>query len=213
MSAPHDDLPAMRELREGLRAAAHRQAASHTPRRRLRRGGLALAFVALLIGGVAGAASLLSVGDPVPDRRGKQGKHLPAAPGSSSVAVMATDPKTKQQFGVAPYTDRAGQPCAIAGQLRVGRLGLIMKGVFHPYASATSGACGSLRTRPLFGDVRYFQEPELRSVVYGRARQGVREVTLILGGQSHAARTGHGGTFVFLLEGRVVLADIDLSVR
>jgi hypothetical protein len=212
MSPPHDDIPAMAELRDALYEAAQREMDPAPRRSRVRRrGALAIALALLVAGGVAGAASLLSTGKPVKDVPGKLSAHQPAAPGALAVSVTLTDPVSKSTWGVAPYADRSGRTCALVGQLRGQRLGEIVGQTFRPYAAATGGACGDLRTQPFFGDERYFSSPAARTAIYGRAAPGLKTVRVVTNHRVHVARTGHGGTFLFLFAGRVRPADVRLS--
>lgn len=216
MTDPYEDISAVRELREGLRAAARRDMAPVVAPRRSwtsnRRGALAVGLGILLAAGAAGAAQLLSTGKPVPEPRGKASKYRPGGSGTPLVAVTARDPVGHATWAVAVYRSRAGQDCAIAGQLRGNAVGIFLNGRFHPYGTATSGPCDSLTRRSVFGDLRYFPALD-RTVVYGRARAPVRGVTLTIGGRRVSARAGRGGAFLFLFVGKISSAGMRLSRR
>lgn len=211
-----DDLPTLTELREHLREAARREMAS-APRRssvsRWRRATIIAVAALLLAAGAAGAAALLSTGEPVPDPRGKAARYLPAAVGDHRIAVIAADPAAGTKWGVATYTGRNGQQCAIAGQVRAGALGVVRNGTFHPYEPGTSGPCGDLSRQRYFGDQRFYPGEQPRTLIYGRTQSDVSSMTLELDGERYSARLGHGGAFLFLFEGRISPAAVHLSAR
>lgn len=212
MKPPYDDLPAMRELRERLREAARREitsAAGQTARRRptrKRRGVLVLVGVGSAAAAAAGAATLLSVGEPAKDTRGKSQQFAPNS-GDRQVDVTARDPDLPITWGVAVYTAANGDACALPGQVRGGQIGIIRDRVFHPYERSTSGPCGDLGHQRLFYDVHRFPSDH-RTVVYGRARAGVRTVAFGVKGDSYSATTGHAGAFLLLFEGNVAFSDV-----
>jgi hypothetical protein len=214
---PDDEFPSLAVLREALRDAAHREIGaprgSDAGRGRWRRGGAALGVAALLAAGAAGAATLLATGDPAPDNPSKSAKYTPADGSHLRAGVTATDGAAGVRWAVAPYETRDGKPCVVAGQLVGERLGVQNSDVFHPYATGTAGPCGDLEAEPLFGDVRFFSEPVARTLVYGRTRAQVTTVTLRLEGRTYLARTGHGGTFLFLFKGKVDATGMRLNGR
>jgi hypothetical protein len=195
------ELPALAELRESLREAAARDIAAHKPRRRRRRG-IGLLVAALFAGAAAaGAADLISSGEPVkeqpPDRR-----YEPATP--PQIDAIAHD--TPAAWGVQVYESADGKTCALAGQIRGASLGKVdAKGVFHSYPDKRSGACGTL-TNKQGGFISQSFGVD-RTAIYGRVRAGASSVTVVVDGESKTAPTGPGGGFLFVYKGRVFPSD------
>jgi hypothetical protein len=195
------ELPALAELRESLREAAARDIAARKPRR-WRRRGAGLLVAALFTGAAAaGAADLISSGEPVkkqaPDPRYESSGQL-------TIDVKAHD--TPLPWGVQVYESPDGRTCALAGQVRGATLGkLDAKGVFHAYPDRRGGACGTLTNKqggfisPVFG--------EDRTAIYGRVRAGASSVTVVVDGESKTVPTGPGGGFLLVYEGRVSPSD------
>lgn len=218
MTDDYDDIPALGRLRDQLLEASHRASAAaaepaSAPRSwwRRHRNGLVVAIAGVAVaGGVAGAASLLSVGDPLPVPAVQSARYGPPGASAPQVAVSTRDPDDMSTFAVATYQLQNGDACAITGQLRGLTLGTIEAGTFRPYAPRTGGPCGDLDELPLFYEFRYFPGAD-RTVLYGRARQPVRQVTLRLDGERSVARTGHGGAFLFLFRGKETFEGLKLS--
>jgi hypothetical protein len=191
------ELPALAELRESLREAAARDVAARRPRRRRRRG-IAI-FAAVLLGGAAaaGAADLISSGEPVPTRDRPSDPRYDSS-GQLQLATKAED--TPLSWGVQIYTSSRGEECALLGRVRGNELGkLDAAGVFHRYPEGRSGACGDTGVKAgFFGDL-YLRED--RTVLYGRARPGVKVVTITADGKDYPVRTGLGGAFVIVFKG------------
>ncbi len=190
------ELPALAELRESLREAAARDVAARRPRR-WRRRGIGLLVAALFTGAAAaGAADLISSGEPVKEQPADQRYE---SPGDLKLAVEADD--TPLPWGVQVYTSSDGRTCALAGQVRGYSLGAIQKGVFHVYPKGRGGACGTLTNAQggfisaAFGDDR--------TAVYGRVGAGASSVTLVVDGDPRTVPTGPGGAFLAVYKGRV----------
>ena len=200
----------MDELRESLREAARRQVPPVTSpaRRRRRRAAGALVLAVVGMAAAAGAAELISVGEPVRDPKPAREGVRPA--GESVIAVVADDPARRLPWGVRIY-QTGGEMCALAGQVRAGALGIERDGVFRPAPALMGGACGRLDRIPFFGDVRVFEGPHPRTVVYGRARSGSEEGRVRHEGRVHRARPGRGGAFLFVFEGTAARGDFQLS--
>jgi hypothetical protein len=197
------ELPALIELRESLREAAARDVAARKPRRRRRRGIGILAAVLVTGAAAAGAADLISSGEPVND------EHV-AATRYSSDGQLRIDTKaddTPLPWGVQPYTSKDGQVCALAGRIRGGvQLGLLdAKGVFHKYGEGRSGACGSI-TNKAGGFISGLRR-EGRTVLYGRAQPGAT-VHVVVDGVDTPAPTGRDGSFVFVFKGSAEPSDV-----
>lgn len=198
-------ITALVELRENLREAARRDIVQRVPRRRRRRALLVSAAVLLGSTAVAGAANLISSGQPVPGVY-KQPARYQSANGLQ-VAIKAHDKPLA--WGVAVYTSRAGEQCAIVGRVNGATLGQLTGGQFHAYRPGHPGPCGSVSTpRGLFYDVISLDG---RTVVYGRARPGVRRVVASIDGKRYPAPTGLGGAFVLVFSGRVTLPSVEVA--
>lgn len=217
MKARNPDLPALDALREELHTAAQREIASPAQRRRRRphRRALIAALAALVVAGGATAAQLISSGSPVKDVAGKPSRYEPRSSRAAIPDATAPDPARKLPWGVLVYTSASGQPCAIAAQVRAGtEPGLVEKGVFHPNAPNTSGACGKRGLRHPFVDVRYITSAPARTIIYGRARPGKRLVEFRgPGGRDYSAHLGRRGGFLFVFAGRFELGPYRLLVK
>jgi hypothetical protein len=203
MSAPEHQIPALTELRDDLREAARRDIAARAPRRRRRRA--LFAALGVLLGGaaVAGAADLISTGEPVAGVYRQPGRYQPA--NGLQIAVKAHDEPLA--WGVTVYKSRDGQTCALAGRVRGVTLGELRGGTFHPYARGRAGVCGRLD-----GKAGHFQDTLSgadRTVVYGRVRPGVPRMVAIAGGKRYTARTGKGGAFMFVFKGRAAVSSVE----
>jgi hypothetical protein len=192
-------LPPLDELRENLRDAARREMEPRARRSRRRRNvAVAVAIAVLGAAAVAGAAELISTGDPVPDEPERRQEHRPSD--RPAIAVTAPDEAAGLSWGVAVYEGRGGEACALAGQVRGSALGVVRDGVFRPYASGTVGACGDLESIPYFNDVRSFDVAGGRSLVFGRAREGTERMELRHEGRRYEAAVGEGGAFLFVFD-------------
>src|SRR4051812_7927141 len=98
--------------------AARREAGQSRPRRRRRRRRATGLLVAALLGGaaVAGAADLISTGDPVPDRTSRGERYRSGHAAGFDLVAKARDPAGQTAWGVGIYTAGNGDACAIAGQ-------------------------------------------------------------------------------------------------
>ena len=213
----HDEeLPtALRELGEHLRVAAHREYGRPAAAtwHRIPRRGLALAAALIVVSvGAATAAGLISVGTPASD---KQQRDLPATlrpdSGSRTIAVTAADPARKLPWAVATYTARDGRDCALLGQAQLGVIGELEGGTFHPYAADRPGICGQLDRVPLVFAPGHSADQPQRTLVFGRARPGVTAVTIKDPQTTHTVRTGPGGAFLAVLDGRLPNGSVTVS--
>jgi hypothetical protein len=191
------ELPALAELRESLREAAARDIAARKPRR-WRRRGIGLLVAAVFTGAAAaGAADLISSGEPVKDNHPAGSRY--DSSGRLQVAVTAADKPLP--WGVQIYTSPEGQECALVGRIRgieLGKLDADGK-TFHPYERGRQGACGDPG-----GKTGYFRDIVVgadRSVIYGRARSGVKRVIFEFKGKRVPVETGLGGAFVVVFSG------------
>jgi|1185.fasta_scaffold70249_1 hypothetical protein len=195
------ELPALAELRESLREAAARDIAARKPRRRRRRGiGLLAAFV-VTGAAAAGAADLISSGEPVPEQPADP-RYQPAVP--PQIDAIAHD--TPLPWGVQVFESAEGRTCALAGQIRGASLGKVdAAGVFHAYPDKRSGACGTLTNKQ--GGFISFTFGADRTAVYGRVRAGASSVTVVVDGKRVPTTPGPGGGFVVVFKGRVLPSD------
>lgn len=209
MSHTPERIPALDELREGLREAARRDVAAAAPRRRRRRrrvGGL-LAVGALVAAGAAGAAQLISTGEPVKDSRQGIATGLRPGPGPSQLPLIARDPAGGPPWGVRVYTARNGDHCVVAGAVNGAALGKMSGGRFHPYPAGFPGSCD--QPGRAFGDRL---SDRGRTLVFGIARPGARQVTITVGGaRPNAVPTGRGGAFLAVYRGEVLGSDLKID--
>jgi len=191
------ELPALAELRESLREAAERDIAARKPRRWRRRGIRIFAVVLVSGAAAAGAADLISSGEPVNDEHDARSPY--SSSGQLQVAVQAKDKPLP--WGVKPYTAADGQTCALVGRVRAGvELGeLDDKGVFHGYAEGRSGACGNVDKGFMSGLRR-----NGKTAIYGRAPREGTKVRVVVDGTPYTTSAGREGAFIFLFKGSVV---------
>jgi hypothetical protein len=185
-------MSAINQLREHLREAARRDIEAERARTRRVRRRAAAFLAAVLLGGAAAAtaADLISVGEPVPDTR--QGFEQFRAVGGGGVRPVVTAASGYElPFGVAIYTAKNGQRCAIAGEALGSSLGRVRDGKFRPYDQTQAGACGG--GTKLFHDAIDIGD---RTLVFGRAAPGAKAVTYE--GTPHTP--GPGGAFLFVVE-------------
>jgi hypothetical protein len=184
---------ALDELREGLREAARRDVEAGRVRNR-RRHRRATGFVVLaLLGGAAaaGAADLISVGEPV-----REPARTPAyrPEGATDLQIALKAPSGGAlPYGVVTYTARNGDRCALAGVIRGAQLGTMDGARFRPFPSDRTGACRA-GSKP-------FHEPiELggRTLLYGRAKPSTRFVRVE--GTDRKVAVGPGGAFLFVFD-------------
>jgi hypothetical protein len=213
VTRPDQQQPARDLLRERLLEAARREEAQTARparrRRRRRRRTIGLGVAALLGAAVAaGAADLISTGEPVRDASHSGSQYEPAPAGAPVLVAKARDPDRNSTWGVGIYTGANGQTCAIAGQVRGVTLGRIENGRFRAYTSDSNGACGDLRRHPIFLDRLLVGGAHPRTIIYGRARASERTVVAESEGRPHSAPTARGGAFVFVFAGHHSLAEL-----
>lgn len=215
MNDRFDDLPVLEELRGYIEEAAFRStttpARKVTPGAARRKWAVPAVAAALLLAGVAGAATLLATGSSVMEPAGKSARYRSAVSRVPTVDVTSRDPRTGVIWGVAAYKSRNGQDCVIAGEVRGGSLGIVAGRLFHPYGKAVSGPCGDLGKDPVIGDARYFAQAD-RTLIYGRARTPGAAVVFTARGRSYRAPAGNHGTFMLLFRGKLSIAGTSLTV-
>jgi hypothetical protein len=184
---------ALDELREGLREAARRDvdAARVRNRRRHRR---TTGFVILaLLGGTAaaGAADLISIGEPVREPA-RSPAYRPEGATDLRIALTARS-GGELPYGVVTYTARNGERCALAGVLRGAQLGRMDGARFRPFSSNRTGSCRS--GTKLFHDFAVLGD---RTLVFGRAAPSTRFVRIE--GTKRRAPVGPDGAFLFVFD-------------
>jgi hypothetical protein len=184
---------ALDELREGLREAARRDVEAGRVRNR-RRHRRATGFVVLaLLGGAAaaGAADLISIGEPVREPA-RSPAYRPEGATDLQIALTARS-GGELPYGVVTYTARNGDRCALAGVIRGAQLGRMNGTEFRPFASDQTGSCRS-GTR-LFHDFAVLGD---RTLIYGRAAPSTRFVRAE--GTARRVPVGAGGAFLFVFD-------------
>jgi hypothetical protein len=157
-------------------------------------------FAVVGLAGAAGAAELISIGEPVDDPKPRGEGVQPVAAGE--IAVTAPDAEQPVPWALRIY-DSGDQQCALAGQLRGNTLGIASEGRFRPYAKDTGGACGQLDRLPYFVAVRQFGGERPRTLLFGRAGTRVTRLDVRHGGRHDSTRPARGGAFLFVFEGTV----------
>lgn len=207
MSHDPDMLPALRSLGDQLAEAGHREPEPSRWRRSTKRRRMTYVAVAgvLAAAGAAGAASLISVGEPIDEAKDVPGGLAPL-PQAGAIAVQADDPAGGLPWGVRVYESRSGSDCAVPGRLRGNELGFVQSGRFRPLAGDATGSCGDLDTRPFFVATEASKETPVHTLVYGRARIGVRQIQLAGPDGMRSAKPGRAGAFLFVYRGSVPLS-------
>jgi len=88
---------------------------------------------------------------------------------------------------------------------------MLQEGQFRPFVASSIGACGELTERALFVATTFVSEPAPRTLVYGRTRPTIGEVTLGAPGIRRSRPVGRDGVFLFVLGGRVPLDALRVS--
>lgn len=195
----------LERLRAQVAAAAEREMPQAARRRRIRwRAPIVVLAVLAGSAGVATAVNLISIGSEHPGND-ESARRYGSQSGAGTIAVSAADPGSELPWGVLVYA-KGNSSCAIVGQVRGEKLGLIRDGSFHPFGSRSGAACGDLKDHELFYDLRPLGK---RSLVYGRAAPGVKTVELVEtdGGRRQTAQTGSGGAFLFVFDAGLSISD------
>lgn len=207
--------PQAEQFRDELQAAIDREKAQHAAERswrhRLRGRPLTVTVAALVLGaGAAATASqLISVGDPVdaPIRQAPRytpGDRLPV------LAVTAPDAEVGHPWGVAVYDSPAGENCALAGQTRGQRLGVIQDDTFRPYPPRASGPCRKLTATTFVSQRQRFASDPPRTLLFGRAGPAAQRVRATVEGRVTTVDVGTGGAFLFVFDGNFRRATVEL---
>jgi hypothetical protein len=211
-----DLLPALRALGDSLGEAARREIgpdaadAAGEPRRAFRRfggrGGLLglVAGSALVVAGAATAGDLISSGEPE-DAGDVPAQVRPVEGSSTPIALRAADPEAGGAWGLRAYRSTGGLACVTAGWIRGQSLGRVEDGrfrAFPPDDPGTASACGPVRPGAASFSFSKPTEPAGRTLVFGRAGDGVRRVEVLDGEQRHVA-TVSGGAWLVVLDASV----------
>jgi hypothetical protein len=208
-----DMLPTLRALGDNLRVAVRRDLLAERAMRRRRtrsRVVVAVAGLGLLGAGAAGAASLIGVGEPLPDRSLLH-RVAPRPADPAVFAVQARDPAGGLPWAVRIYRSDRGADCASAGRRRGQQLGFVQDGRFRALPAAAGGAaCGNLAQTPLLYTAVRAPETPPYTLVFGRVRPGVRTVTIRGTGRARVVPVSRGA---FLAIYRGVVRDHELRLR
>lgn len=186
-------LPGLERFGAELAAAARRQGAMRR-RRASRRLGLAVAASCLVVAVAVGVGFLIGHESPRdPARAVADPAHR------APIAVTAPDPDGSLGWAARIYTTADGSECIVAGRLKDGRLGRLVRGVFRPLPREELAMCGQLEPRRFFyTTVRAAGEPS-RSLLYGRAGDDIKALSVAVGGKRDV-RIGPGGAFLVVFE-------------
>jgi len=199
----------IREFGDRLVAAAERRLNEKPARRRIFGRPILLAgVVSVVVAGGAGAAVLISVGEPAKERTDAPPKARDA--GARTLAVEATDPGGKLSWGASVYEQTDGKKCVIAGRLYKGQLGVLRGNGFHAFSAKDYGACG----RPDDHGKRLFVatgpargEPD-RGLAFGRVADDVKRLRVETKDGVRNVPLGTGGAFLLVFDGAVDLDEL-----
>jgi hypothetical protein len=211
MKDRRDMPPVLDDLGRQLHAAAQKEMAPARRRRsRWRRGLLIAVAGAVLAAGVAGAARLIGIGEPVKDTKDIPSRLRPTE--RPEIAVRVDDPSGGPAWAAAPYSASGGQDCVIAGRERGAVIGLqLSRDEFRPLDPHAFGACGRLDRSRLVFTVSRPRDMFDRSIVFGRARSGIQAVDVTAGGDRRRVPVGSAGTFLAVYEGALRLQDVTVT--
>ena len=201
-------MSALDDLRENLREAARRDVEVRRVRRRRQRRGTGL-LAALVLGGAAaaGAADLISIGEPATDLRVQDGDYKPP-PGTLRPRIIARADSggLRLPYGMGEYRANNGDQCLVVGSLLGYTLGRIDGDEFNPYKQDTVGSCNA-PGRPLYDTV--FDHD--RTLVIGRAPPDRPRATITIDGRSTVAPAAAGRTFLLVFNGKYRPEDVRVS--
>lgn len=209
----HDDdlLPGLKEFGHELQRAARER--EQPARRKVRRGRLGAVLIAgslVLVGG-AGAAGLLTTGEPVKPRNDAPSGSRPASPALGVVTLVARDPQGGFPWGARVYRSKDGSECIVAGRLRGSQIGVIKNRVFRPLGAGAYGACAQLSARRFVFTVGHVVDDLDRTLVYGRAGSSVREVQIRTPDGTRRTKLRPGGAFLLVFDGKLDAGDVRVA--
>jgi len=207
---PRDEIPAgIRAFGDNLVAAAERRSNEKSAGRRFFGRPLLLAgVVSVALAGGAGAAVLISIGEPTKERTDAPPDARQA--GDRVLAVKADDPGGKIGWGASVYEQTNGEKCVIAGRLYKGQLGVLRGNEFRAFSPKDYGACG----RPDQHATRLFVatgpargEPD-RGLAFGRVADDVKRLRVRTKDGVRNVPLGSGGAFLLVFDGAVDLDEL-----
>lgn len=200
--------PVLKDLGDQLYAAAREEMAPQRGRApRWRRTGIVAVAAATVVAGVAGAAQLIGIGEPVKDTTDIPSRLRPSS--RPAIALRVADPDGGPPWAAAVYTAARGQDCVIAGRERGGVIGLqVAQDQFRPLEPRAFGACARLDRSRLVFAVSHPRDLLDRSIVYGRARDDIKHVEITAGGDGRRVAIGPAGTFLAVYSGVLRLRDV-----
>lgn len=206
--------PGMTKFGEDLVALARQHHQPTTPlarRKWFRRPAILAGAATLVLAGGAGAAALLSIGEPVPERTDAP-PHAQQL-GARTLAVTARDPRDAVMWGAAVYSLKDGKRCVIAGRVHNGQVGQLVGRIFRPYSGTDyGGICG----RP--ADDRFFfaagpaRDDPTRNLVVGRAGDDVRALRIRTADGDRRIDVGPDGAFLLVYDGDLDAASVKIEV-
>lgn len=201
-------MSAFNELRQNLVDAAQREVEAKRVRRRRKRRATTLVAAALIAGtAVAGAADLISVGEPFSDLPGQSDEYKPP-PGSLRPTILAKAKSgDRLPYAVGVYTAKNGDVCVVAGALRGYTLGLVQGGKFRPYKQDRAGTCNS-PDRPTFDSLVDGD----RTIVYGRATAKRPRVTVTVEGKPTRPKLQKDRGFLLVYKGKLARTEIRIQI-
>lgn len=202
-------LPGLRRFGDELTRAAERRVTRQTRRGHIGRPVVVMAVLFLLIVGGAGAAVLLSVGEPVKTRTDAPPHSAPGA--APQIAVTAADPDGIVPWAARIYSTSDDSECVVAGRLKGGQLGQLDGRRFHPLPSGAYGACGRLTPRRFFFTAGPAPGEPSRSLVYGRAGTAVKALSVRTPHGEQRVPLGAGGAFLLVFAGSLDSKDVQLQ--
>jgi hypothetical protein len=199
---PDEIPPALRDLRDQLRAAAardieiERRVAQRVRRGRWRRWLLVAVAAIVSVGGVAVAQRVLDRKGPDAPRVPIPRKTAPAADPGVIAASATPDPSGGAPWALRVFTNPEGLECVAVGRLLDGALGAYdMRRTFRKLPTEVVGACEPLGRAGLIVAVQRRRYPETRTIVYGLARER-RPVRVTIAGKTRTLRPGALGSFI-----------------
>ncbi|HEV2812389.1 MAG TPA: hypothetical protein VGW10_03975, partial [Solirubrobacteraceae bacterium] len=185
-------------------------ATARRPHRPTRRVAILALAAALLLAGLAVAASLIVTGDPIPSANERDvPTEATPEPGTAQVAdVRGDDPDQAPPWTLRLSRSRTGLLCVAVGQVVEDEFGLVgLDGRFRALPLLGVDACAAQDAEPpaMIG-ARMFagkRAEDVRTVVYGVAGDGLRSATLHDARGERRLETDPGGAFVAAYRGYV----------
>ena len=179
----------------------------------LRTAGLAAAFCAAGLTGVAAGTVLVPPPAPAPDAPALASK---ARPGSDRVDAQIPDPAGGPRWAVRRSTGLTGQPCIEAGRFDGRRYGRTDgSGEVEHQPADEQGSCFRPSGEPVALVVnRYADAPgaAARTVVFGQAEDAISRIVVTRADEEHEAAFGPRRTFVVVLPGLVEVDDLAIDL-